>query len=71
VFLNIARIAEAEHAAASNLTTQFDFEGTILNIPVGAVSFRLQLNANEPPVDLDVKWGQVMSHARMSCRRLR
>jgi ABC-type multidrug transport system ATPase subunit len=58
VFLNIARIAEAEHAASSNLTTQFDFEGITLNIPVGAVSARVEL-PGQPPCDLVVKWGQV------------
>ena len=58
VFLNIARIAEAEHAASSNLTTQFEFEGVMLNIPVGAVSARAEL-PGQPPCDLVVKWGQV------------
>jgi hypothetical protein len=58
VFLNIARIAEAEHAASQNLTTQFEFEGVMLNIPVGAVSARVQL-PGQPPCDLVVKWGQV------------
>jgi len=57
VFLNIARIAEAEHAASSNLTTQFEFEGVMLNIPVGAVSARAEL-PGQPPCDLVVKWGQ-------------
>jgi len=57
VFLNIARLAEAEHAAASNLTTQFEFEGVILNIPVGAVSARVEM-PGQGPCDLVVKWGQ-------------
>ena len=58
MFLNIARLAEAEHAAASNLTTQFEFEGVMLNIPVGAVSARVEM-PGQGPCDLVVKWGQV------------
>jgi len=58
VFLNIARIAEAEHAAAENLMTQYEFEGTMLNVPVGAVSINVQLNPQAPPTELVVKWGQ-------------
>jgi ABC-type multidrug transport system ATPase subunit len=69
VFLNIARIAEAEHAAAANLTTQFEFEGTLLNIPVGAVSVSVQL-PGQPPCNLDVKWGQVHIFFALFCPAL-
>ena len=71
VFLNIARQAEAEHAAASNAMTQFTFEGLQLNIPVGAVAVQVQM-PGQGPCDLVVKWGQVLALAcaYISCARV-
>ncbi len=46
---------------------RYEFEGTMLNIPVGAVAINVQLHGQQQPTQLQVKWGQVQDALAFAC----